>query len=102
MNLCAEIGRLATQPDLRTTESGRSVCSFRIAVKKGKDDADFFSVVAFDGTAEFIAKYFKKGDLIEIQGKLTQRRWEKNGTNYERVEIICGTAGFVPHNAEKE
>lgn len=100
MNFCAEIGRLASQPDLRTTSSGKSVCSFRIAVKKGREETDFFSVVSFNDTAEFIRKYFKLGDLIEIQGKLAQRRWQKNGINYERVEIIRGTAGFVPQNKE--
>ena len=100
MNFCAEIGRLATQPDLRTTPSGKSVCSFRIAVRKNKDETDFFDVVSFESTAVFIQRYFKKGDLIEIQGKLSQRRWQKNGENHERVEILCGTAGFVPQNKE--
>ena len=70
------MGRLVSDPELKTTPAGVSVTSFRIAVernytdKDGNRQADFFDVVAWRGTAEFICRYFGKGSLILVEGQL--------------------------------
>ncbi len=91
-------GRLTATPELKQTPSGISVCSFSIAVnRRGKDaGADFLDCVAWRQTAEFITKYFNKGNAICIVGNLQKRMWEtKNGEKRYTVEIIVDEATFV-------
>lgn len=99
MNNVSIIGRLTATPELRQTQSGLSVTSFSIAVNK-KDTADFFDVVAWRDTADFIVRYFEKGQQIAIEGSLGTSSYEnKEGKTIKRVEIIarsvsfCGTKG---------
>lgn len=102
MNLIVMTGRLSTEPELRQTANGTSVCNFSIAVPRdykneaGEYEADFFNCVAWRGTGELVAKHFKKGQRININGSLETRTYEdketgKNRTAYEinvdRVEF---------------
>lgn len=102
LNVVVIIGRLARDPELRQTTTGKSVASFRIACDRGRKDAngqsqaDWLDVVAWDRTAEFICKYFQKGSLIVIDGRLQTRQYQdKNGQNRTAVEIVANNINFA-------
>ena len=85
LNKVILIGNLTKDPELKQTPSGTSVVSFSIGVSRkysgadGSRETDFINVVAWKGTAEFIAKYFRKGNGISIVGSLQVRSYESNG-----------------------
>lgn len=98
-------GRMVADPELKQTQSGVSVTSFRIAVNRhavgGKDaETDFFTVTAWRQTAEFICRYFKKGSSICIIGTLQNRSYEKNGEKRTATEIVAESVEFVDSRAE--
>lgn len=83
-------GRFTADPELKTTQSGKSVCSFTLANDQNfKENAvNWLDCVAWEKTAEFIAKYFKKGSQAIIQGALQTRQYEdKNGSKIKATEI---------------
>lgn len=94
------MGRLTAAPDLKTTTSGNSVTSFTLAVDRrytqnGEKKADFINCVAWRSTADFITKYFNKGDLIAVIGEIQTRNYEdKNKNKRTAVEVIVNTASF--------
>lgn len=94
-------GRLTADPELKTTPTGKSVCSFTVAVnrranKDGEVVADFFNCTAWDSRAEFIYKYFRKASSISIVGSLQNRSWTANdGTKRYATEICVDEAQFV-------
>lgn len=101
LNVVAIMGRLARDPELRQTTTGKNVASFRIACDRGRRDAngqsqaDWLDVVAWDRTAEFVCKYFQKGSLIAIDGRLQTRQYQdKNGQNRTVVEIVAQNVSF--------
>ena len=101
LNAVAIMGRLARDPELRQTTTGKNVASFRIACDRGRRDAngqsqaDWLDVVAWDRTAEFVCKYFQKGSLIVIDGRLQTRQYQdKNGQNRTAVEIVANNVNF--------
>ena len=101
LNVVAIMGRLAADPQLRQTTTGKNVASFRVACDRGRRDAngqnqaDFFDVVAWDRTAEFVCKYFQKGSLIAIDGRLQSRSYQdKNGNNRTAIEVNCDEVSF--------
>ena len=101
-NRAVLIGRLTADPDLKTTQSGVSVCSFTIAVDrrfKGQDGerkADFINIQTWRQTAEFVSRFFHKGDPIGIEGSIHTRNYEdKNGNKRTAVEVVADGAFFV-------
>ena len=91
------MGRLTADPELKTTENGNSVVSFSIAVQRSyqRDQVDFIDIVAWRRTAEFICQYFKKGQMIAIEGSLQTRNWtDKEGKNRKSVEVIANNVHF--------
>lgn len=100
------MGRLTAAPELKTTRSGgQSVTPFTIAVerrypnKDGEKITDFINCVAWRNTAEFISKYFKKGDPIVVVGEIQTRKYQdKHGNSRIAVEVIIDYARFVPTN----
>ena len=98
LNVVALTGRMVADAELRSTQQGTVVCSFRIAVDRyaGKDKAvGFFDVVAWRNTAEFIVKYFHKGDMIALSGHLQTRSYEdKHGSKRTVVEIVAESVSF--------
>ena len=102
MNNVTLIGRLAADPELKTTGSGVSVTNFAIAVdRKGTKGetkiTDWLDIVAWRNTAEFVCKYFHKGDPIVITGSVQARMWEDgDGKKRKTVEIIADSVEFVP------
>ena len=94
LNRVIFMGRLVSDPELKTTGTGISVTSFRIAVdrsyvKSGEErKANFFDIVCWRGTAEFVCRYFGKGSLIAVEGQLQSRTYQaKDGTNRYVVEV---------------
>ena len=103
LNVVAIMGRLARDPELRQTTTGKSVASFRIACDRGRRDAngqsqaDWIDVVAWDRQAEFVCKYFQKGSLIVVDGRLQTRTYQdKNtGANRTAVEVVANNINFA-------
>ena len=102
LNVVAIMGRLAADPQLRQTTTGKNVASFRIACDRGRRDAngqsqaDWLDVVAWDRTAEFVCKYFQKGSLIAIDGRLQSRSYQdKNGNNRTSVAVVADNINFA-------
>lgn len=92
------IGRLVADPELRTTQNGVNVASFRVAVNRPRDKekSDFFNVVAWRQNAEFITRYFSKGKLIGIEGSLQTRDYtDKEGNRRTAFEIQAERAFFT-------
>ena len=102
MNKVTMIGRLAADPELKETKTLVPVTSFTIAVdrpfSKGSDrQTDWVDIVAWRNTAEFVCKYFSKGDPIVIEGSLQTRMWEdQNGNKRKSVEVVADNVEFVP------
>ena len=92
-------GRLTADPELKTTPNGISVCSFSVAVdrrySKDNKQTDFINVVAWRSTAEFITKYFSKGNSICVCGSIQTRSYtDKNGNKRTAVEVVAEEATF--------
>ena len=103
------MGRIANDLELKTTTSGASVLSFRIAVDrryqvKGEDrKSDFFNVVAWRNEAEFISRYFSKGRMILIEGELQTRSYtDKNGNTAYVTEIIVDRSTFTGEKSNNQ
>lgn len=94
------MGRLTAAPDLKSTQSGTSVLSFTLAVDRRyqqtgtERQTDFINCVAWRQTAEFIAKYFNKGDLIAVTGEIQTRKFEVDGNKRTATEIVVSNASF--------
>ena len=99
-------GRLTAEPELKQTQSGISVVSFSVAVnrkaKQGEEQkADFFNVTAWRQTAEFVARYFKKGSSICIVGALQNSTWtDQNGQKHGKTDIVADEVMFVDSKNE--
>lgn len=101
LNSVEIMGRLTAAPELRTTASGQSVTSFSLAVdndyikQDGKRDTSFIHFVAWRKEAEFICKYFDKGQLMAVKGALQTRKYkDKNGMERETVDVTVERAYF--------
>ena len=101
------LGNLVADPELKTTSTGISVTSFRIAVNrrfKGPGEqpqTDFFDIVAWRSTAEFIARYFTKGRPILVSGSLQTRTWtDNNNVKRYSTEIVADEVTFVERKSE--
>lgn len=94
MNKVILMGRMVKDVELRTTQTGKSVTTFSIAVKRrfaqeGQPQADFINCVAWGSQAEFIAKYFSKGSMISIVGNIQTRSWDgQDGKKNYTTEVI--------------
>lgn len=105
-NLVVLTGRLTADPELKTTPNGISVTSFSIAVgrryRAGETaQTDFINIVAWRQTAEFVAKYFKKGSMIGIEGSIQTRKYtDKNGNNRTAFEVVANNVQFVESKRE--
>ena len=102
LNHIVIMGRLVRDPELRRTGSGVAVASFRVAVDRdfapkdgGERKADFIDCVAWRQTGEFISKYFAKGRMIVVDGRLEMRDWtDKGGNKRTSAEIVVANAYF--------
>lgn len=97
-NRATLIGRMTADPELKQTNSGKSVSSFRIAVNRQRDreKVDFLDIVTWGKTAEFVNQWFHKGDPIGVEGPVQTRNYEdKNGNKRTSVEIVATGVFFV-------
>ena len=101
LNKIILMGRLTRDPELRRTESGTAVCSFSIAVdrdfksKNGEKETDFIDIVAWRATAEFVSKYFTKGRMAVVEGRLQIRDWtDKDGNKRRSSEVVADSVYF--------
>lgn len=101
LNVISVIGRFVADPELKITNSGKDVTSFTIANDQGKDrPANFIDCVAWEKSAELITKYFHKGDLIGITGKLTTRTYETDGGKRKATEVVVNDVTFCTNKSE--
>ena len=107
LNSVCLMGRLAVDPELKTTPSGASVCNFRLAVErtyqpKGQEkQTDFIGVVAWRGTAEFVGRYFRKGQLVAVQGSIQTRSYtDKDGNKRTSFDVVADNVFFAEKKTE--
>lgn len=107
LNHVVLMGRLAADPTLRSTASGKTVASFRLAVDRGikgpdgNSIADWLDCVAWEKTADFVSKYFGKGQMICVEGQMQSRSYEdKNGNKRTAVEVAVRQAHFCGGKSE--
>lgn len=100
-------GRLTADPELKTTQSGISVASFSIAVNRRystgaqKQETDFFNITAWRQTADFVARYFKKGSSICIVGTLQNSSWtDQHSQKHYKTDIVADEVMFVDSKGE--
>lgn len=101
LNIVAIMGRLVADPELRTTPAGVNVCQFRIAcdrnfARQGEQrQADFVDIVAWRAQADFVCKYFSKGSLIAINGRIQTRNYQdKSGNNRTAFAVVAENINF--------
>ena len=101
LNRIVLMGRLTRDPELRRTQSGTAVTSFSIACDRdfksqgGEKETDFIDIVAWRGTAEFVSKYFTKGRMAIVEGRLQIRDWtDNNGSKRRSAEVIADNIYF--------
>ena len=108
LNVVNVIGRPCMRPQIRYTQSGLPVTSFRLAVDRnyltnGERETDFLNVVAWRGTAEFLSKYFNKGQMVALTGRIEVHPWtDRDGNRRENVEIVAENAYFAGSKPQAE
>ena len=109
LNRILLMGRLVADPELRRTQSGTPVTSFRIAVDRdfknqsGEKETDFIDIVAWRATAEFVAKYFAKGRMAVVEGRLQIRDWtDKDGNKRRSAEVVADNVYFGDSKRDAE
>ena len=101
LNKIILMGRLTRDPELRRTASGTAVTSFSLAVDRdfksqsGEKETDFIDIVAWRSTAEFVSKYFSKGRMAVVEGRLQIRDWtDRDGGKRRSAEVIADNVYF--------
>lgn len=100
-------GRLTADPELKTTQSGVSVTQFSVAINRkpkqgANQEADFFNIVAWRQTADFVARYFRKGSSICVVGTLQNSSWtDQHSQKHYRTDIIADEVMFVDSKGEQ-
>lgn len=104
LNKIILMGRLTREPELRTTQSGVSVTSFTIAVDRDFDKTatDFVDCVAWKNTAEFVSRFFTKGRMAVVSGRLQMRSWEdRDGKKRVSAEVVADNVYFGDSKREE-
>ncbi len=103
------VGNLTRDPELRFTPQGTAVANMRLAVNSRvkvndefRDETLFIDVVVFGRQAETTAQYLSKGRGVLVEGRLRERRWEYEGQQRSKMEIIADRVRFLPRRAERE
>ena len=97
------MGNLTRDPELRTTPSGQSVCSFALAVNRSwqgadgtqQDAVDYFDITAWGKLGELVNQYLSKGRKCLVQGRLSQRSWDQDGQKRSKVEVVASDVTFL-------
>jgi single-strand DNA-binding protein len=103
------IGNLTKDPDVRYTPGGTAVTTMRLAVtskyKQGdemKDDTLFIDAVVFGKQAENCGQYLSKGNPVLVEGRLRERRWESEGTQRSKFEVVANSVRFLPKRDQRQ
>lgn len=105
MNTIVIKGRLTRDPEIRNTQTGKSVTNFSVAVNRRfqKDKADFFNVTAWEKTGEFVSKYFHKGQEIAVQGEMQSRDYtDRDGNKRNAWDLIASNVEFCGSKADNQ
>ena len=109
LNSVCLMGRLTADPELKSTQSGVSVCSFRIAVDrtytpKGQEkQTDFINIITWRSTAEFVSRYFRKGQLVAVQGSIqTGQYTDRDGNKRTAFDVVADNVFFAEKKAESD
>lgn len=99
MNKVILIGRLVADPEIRYTQSGKAVASYRLAVDRpfkqdGQQEADFINCVAWGKTGEFAGNYLRKGTKIAVEGRIQTGNYEKDGVKHYTTDIVVDRHEF--------
>lgn len=107
LNSVCLMGRLTADPELKSTQLGVSVCNFRIAVDrtytpKGQEkQTDFINIVTWRSTAEFVSRYFRKGQLVAVQGSIqTSQYTDRDGNKRTTFDVVADNVFFAEKKAE--
>lgn len=102
MNKIIIKGRITATPEIKTSQSGKSICNFAVAVNRrfNRDATDFLNCVAFGKTAELVGNYFQKGSMILLCGELHIDKYEKNGEKKTAVSIAVDEVEFCGNKSE--
>lgn len=102
MNCVQEIGRITADPEVKVSQSGKSILIFSLAVQRdyknrsGEYDTDFFRCVAYQSSADYLGKYAKKGDMLAVVGALRQNTYEnREGKKVSSVEISVSSVQIL-------
>lgn len=100
LNKTIIIGRMCGDAELRHTQSGKSVANFSVAVNRkfDREKADFFTVVAWNQSGEYISKYGSKGAVVAIDGRMESRQYEKDGKKITVWELIADSVQLIGKN----
>jgi single-strand DNA-binding protein len=102
MNKVILIGRLTKDAEIRTTQTGKKVASFSLAISEGKDNVQFFNCTAWEQRATVIENYTKKGSLIAIDGKLKNESYEKDGVKHYNTKIDVFAVELLSSKSETQ
>lgn len=108
INRVVLMGRLTADPEMRQTPSGVSVASFAVAVdrrytKDGERQTDFINIVAWRQTADFVCRYFRKGNMIALDGSIQTRNYtDKNGNKRTAFEVVADSVSFCGNKAQND
>ena len=105
MNSINLVGRLTADPELKTTQSGISVCTFSLAVNRPrvKDTTDFINCVAWRQSAEYLCNYGRKGNLVAVSGLLTSRKYDdSNGNHRVAYEVVCDALNLCENRSNSQ
>lgn len=105
MNSINLTGNICNDLELKSTQSGKSVLTFNLAVKRPftKDTTDFVPLVVWEKNADYLSRYGKKGSRIAVSGKLTTRKYQdKDGNNRTAFEVVCDTVEILDSKSDAE
>lgn len=103
MNSCSIIGNLTRDPESRTTQTGKQLCRFTVAVNRVSEGTDYFSVTAWEKLAESCGKYLKKGRLVYVRGPVNAATYTaKDGTTKAALEVRAEAVQFLTAAEAKE
>ena len=108
LNQAVLVGRIVKEPELKTTESGKTVSNITLAVPRsfknsnGEYDTDFISCILWKGVAESTASYCKQGDLVGVKGRIQTRNYKVNDEKRQAVEVVAEKVTFLSSKRQEE
>lgn len=105
MNKAIILGRLGKDPEVRSTQSGKTVASFSLATSEGRDNdkTEWHNIVTWEKTADIVSRYVHKGDLLLVEGRLQTRKWQdKQGIDHWTTEIVADRVTLMPNLRREE